>query len=216
MEFTNYPANLIEAALPNKEDLASIDLNKLSDWLSHLSERERDLIKMRYEDGRTLSAIGEEYGVTKARVHQMEKRALRKLRHPVSLKSFRSKMYDEHEATLKKLQNENAELRHQYVQLRSYTNSLHEAIAKELPSLTRIIRLLPTAYDAENSVSNVLIRDMGLSVRSTHSLLRSGYATAFDIEKLTFDEISQIKNLGERSINETRDRLKELGFSPKF
>ncbi|MDQ4045350.1 MAG: RNA polymerase sigma factor RpoD, partial [Chloroflexota bacterium] len=59
---------------------------QVGDVLSTLSQRERDVLAMRYglHDGRsrTLEEVGREFGVTRERIRQIEAKALRKLRHP--------------------------------------------------------------------------------------------------------------------------------------
>jgi RNA polymerase primary sigma factor len=54
--------------------------------LSHLGEREREVVRMRYglTDGepRTLEEVGRAFGVTRERVRQIEAKSLAKLRHP--------------------------------------------------------------------------------------------------------------------------------------
>jgi RNA polymerase primary sigma factor len=54
--------------------------------LDSLSERERDVLKLRFGlvDGRnrTLEEVGKEFNVTRERIRQIEAKALRKLRHP--------------------------------------------------------------------------------------------------------------------------------------
>ena len=61
--------------------------------LETLTERERDVITMRYglEDGRnrTLEDVGRQVGVTRERIRQIEAKALRKLRHPSRAKMLR-------------------------------------------------------------------------------------------------------------------------------
>ncbi|PXV93552.1 RNA polymerase primary sigma factor [Lachnotalea glycerini] len=59
---------------------------ELSEALSTLNDREREVIKLRFglEDGtpRTLEEVGKEFNVTRERIRQIEAKALRKLRHP--------------------------------------------------------------------------------------------------------------------------------------
>ena len=61
--------------------------------LATLSLRERRVLKLRYglEDGRsrTLEEVGQEFGVTRERIRQIEAKALRKLRHPTRSKVLR-------------------------------------------------------------------------------------------------------------------------------
>lgn len=61
--------------------------------LGVLSEREREVLEMRYGllDGqdRTLEEVGKYFGVTRERVRQIEAKALRKLRHPTRSRQLR-------------------------------------------------------------------------------------------------------------------------------
>ena len=54
--------------------------------LGHLSEREQDVVRLRFglDDGkiRTLEEVGKEFGVTRERVRQIESKTLAKLRRP--------------------------------------------------------------------------------------------------------------------------------------
>ncbi|NLW16231.1 MAG: RNA polymerase sigma factor RpoD [Firmicutes bacterium] len=59
---------------------------QLDDVLDTLTEREQRVLRLRFglDDGRgrTLEEVGQEFGVTRERIRQIEAKALRKLRHP--------------------------------------------------------------------------------------------------------------------------------------
>ncbi len=65
----------------------------LKEILSTLTEREADVLKMRFgmADGRThtLEEVGQLFGVTRERIRQIENKAIRKLRHPSRAKKIK-------------------------------------------------------------------------------------------------------------------------------
>ena len=76
-------------------DVVSRELLKeqMQDALDSLRERERRVLELRFglADGRrwTLEEVGEELGVTRERIRQIEAKALRKLRHPIRSRKLR-------------------------------------------------------------------------------------------------------------------------------
>lgn len=79
--------------IPDEDAMAPADAaayvllrEQLDDVLSTLTDREQKVLKLRFglEDGRarTLEEVGQEFGVTRERIRQIEAKALRKLRHP--------------------------------------------------------------------------------------------------------------------------------------
>jgi len=61
--------------------------------LDTLTDREREIVKLRFGIGtgypRTLEEVGEIFRVTRERVRQIEAKAIRKLRHPSRSKSLK-------------------------------------------------------------------------------------------------------------------------------
>lgn len=81
-----YPGNLItkidsKIPLPITED----QFAGLRYAISTLKSREQEMLRLIFEEGRTLKSIGESYGITSQRVRQIVARGIMKLRHPSRL-----------------------------------------------------------------------------------------------------------------------------------
>ena len=75
-----------EALAPGDAAASTLLREQLEDVLSTLTEREENVLRLRFglDDGRnrTLAEGGQIFGVTRERIRQIEAKALRKLRHP--------------------------------------------------------------------------------------------------------------------------------------
>ncbi|OQA18105.1 MAG: RNA polymerase sigma factor SigA [bacterium ADurb.Bin363] len=79
-----------EAVAPAEAASSILLKEKMEDVMENLTEREKKVLKLRFglSDGRprTLEEVGQEFGVTRERIRQIEAKALRKLRHPARSK----------------------------------------------------------------------------------------------------------------------------------
>jgi RNA polymerase primary sigma factor len=79
-----------EAIAPAEAASSILLKEKMEDVMENLTEREKKVLKLRFglADGRprTLEEVGQEFGVTRERIRQIEAKALRKLRHPARSK----------------------------------------------------------------------------------------------------------------------------------
>lgn len=86
-------------------DFETINLHDMAERivlvLGTLTEREREVIVLRFglEDGvsLTLDEVGKRFNVTRARIRQIETKALRKLRHPVRIRKLYGLIFTKHE-----------------------------------------------------------------------------------------------------------------------
>jgi RNA polymerase primary sigma factor len=85
-------------ATPEERSMQTALRNVLETMLADLRPRERDIVMRRFglETGvpRTLEDIGQEYGVTRERIRQIEAKALAKLRHPSRARALRTFIED--------------------------------------------------------------------------------------------------------------------------
>jgi RNA polymerase primary sigma factor len=76
----------VEAPPPAEAVASQMLTEELGDILDQLTPREARILRLRYglQDGesRTLKEVGEMFGLSRERIRQLEKEALRKLRHP--------------------------------------------------------------------------------------------------------------------------------------
>lgn len=79
---------------PESEAAQSELMERIDEVLSSLSEREAQVIRLRFgiDDGyaHTLDQIGRTFGVSRERIRQIEERALNKLRHPVRIRKLKN------------------------------------------------------------------------------------------------------------------------------
>ena len=75
-----------QTVIPQEAATYAIMQEKIEEVMESLTERERDVLKLRFglSDGRarTLEEVGSIFHVTRERIRQIEAKALRKLRHP--------------------------------------------------------------------------------------------------------------------------------------
>ena len=94
-EDTTIGSFVVDENTPGPADATSNTLlaEALSEILNTLTDREADVLRLRFGmyDGRThtLEEVGQIFGVTRARIRQIESKAIRKLRHPSRAKKIR-------------------------------------------------------------------------------------------------------------------------------
>ncbi len=82
-----------EAVVPADAAARTMLNEAVKDVLAQLSDREQEVIRLRFglDDGqmRTLEEVGREFGVTRERIRQIEAKTLAKLRHPIRSQRLR-------------------------------------------------------------------------------------------------------------------------------
>ena len=75
--------------------------------------------------------------------------------------------------------------------------------------------LVARQEDQQQKVLEMSINDLELSVRSTNCLKRSNILTVEDLVRKTDRELGKVRNLGQKSLEEVKNKLVELGLTLK-
>ena len=89
-------------------------------------------------------------------------------------------------------------------------------LARELNTAAEGIEIGPAPVDAiTTSELQIPVEDMDLSVRSYNCLKREGINTVSELVALSEHQLMNIRNFGQKSVDEVRDKLIEMGLSLK-
>lgn len=80
-------------------------------------------------------------------------------------------------------------------------------------NMSQMETLVSRDEDKQTKVLETTIEDMDLSVRSYNCLKRAGISTVEDLIKKSESDLSKVKNLGRRSLEEVKEKLKSYGLS---
>ena len=183
-----------------KQKVYSVYIPGLIEAMSDLTDREQKVLKLRYKHYLTLEQCGYHFNVTRERIRQVEAKALRKLRNPHVSKHWVLDTMDKAREAQEKL----SRLELENIRLKNFIES-HLTDVK-----------IPCDNERkEDSVSDISIDDLELSVRSFNCLRRAGINTIGDLDGFTVERFMKIRNLGRKSMGEVITRLKEYGIEIK-
>lgn len=186
--------------------------------LANLSDREADVLRYRYQKNKTYEELTEVFGVGRERIRQIEHKALRRMRRQTVAKLLRMGV----SAWMDELIEESAER----IAEERIPKQVHQILTERLAwaeekQNEKEAELLRLARDGEMEdpkvilAENITVEEMELSVRSYNCIKRAGMKTAADIIAKTYEEMSEVRNLGRKSLEEIILKLKELGFELK-
>lgn len=173
--------------------------------LEDLTDREQKVLRLRYEEGMTYEQTGNEFGVTRERIRQVEEKAMRKLRNP-----FFAKQYILVDAkTTQDLKKENEDLMLQVICLRDKLKKIYDAVGVNPDEAEK------KAKEAVKPEPKHLpsIDEMELSVRSYNCLKRAGFNTIDQLKGKTSKDLMRVRNLGRKSMIEVITKAKEWGIT---
>ena len=198
-----YPINLI-CTIKNTEDKISMPDHideRMNRLLARLSERDKYVVKLRYEQYLPYSKIGKILGVTLERVRQIDTKILKKLRHPSRIKYLTWKMKDIVAAEKNESTSKPKPKRHYHILF-----SIPEC---KNPRFLYFNSPLRKYMSMSNNMENLTIDYLGLSVRAYNILRRNNIATISDLLNYSIENLMQIKNAGSRIQNEILSKISQ-------
>ena len=179
---------------------------------SNLNDREIYCLKAYYKELRNFENIGKSLNITRARVDQIIRKAIMKLKH--SSKELLIQGKDKFELISL---NEKEEIIKEFKEKISYDLIIewvenHE-ITEELLELCH--NILYAYGNRQKEPEDMNIEELDLSVRSYNCLKRGNINTLKDLTSRTRDVMMKIRNLGKKSLKEVELKLKEMGLSFK-
>jgi len=202
-----YPMNLLSAIYghtilkaPGINDLEQ----RVDDMLNTLEERPRNIIKMRFKNGKSLDDTGRVYNISREYVRQIETEAIKMLQHPsrLSIVTSQSNLYRLAE-----------EARDTYLrELKVYTvktNTIREKIGILTDALTK------TGINMEiEAVKNIPLDEIKeeIGVRAYNVLKQKGVEKAGDICAMTEREVAALPHMGRQSVDNIIEWLDSHGL----
>jgi len=197
-----YPDNLLAAIIDTTklDPLDSFSREQqagLNYALFTLEDREQEVLRMRYEEGLTISEIAAEFSVSQGRVRQIESKALVRLRYPYRWNYIKMGItgYLQYKA------------RSEYN--RGYSDGHRAGYADGFEDGKRGV----TREFGPDHILNQPLEHLNLSVRPHNCLVSKHCKTIGDVARLSEDQIRVIRNFGRKSAAEVAQKLKDIGIT---
>lgn len=171
-----------------------------------LTESEKIVIYKRFKYHESLFTVGEEMNLAREYIRQIECKALRKLRHPTrKCKIFIGVNFDDKINELRdKVEDKEKELAEKVALLRSKIDKIN-AVLQEVGFKIKV----------DSPEDHASVELLNLSKRSFNCLKRHGTNTIKELTLMTKRELSNVRNLGNKGVEEIIDKLEKLGYSLK-
>lgn len=189
----DYPINLLDELAGGiwEHELPADFAGSLEYVLAGFSERDRRVIYARFRDKKTLDEIADSENLSRERIRQIIAAKIKKLKHPIRLNYLIYGVKGMEAAAVQKAISSNCE---------TALKSICE-IADKLGNMP-VDDMKAIAETCETAKTEKRLDELDLSVRCYNCLKRANYETLGDVCSHTRDEISKIRNLGQKAFNE--------------
>lgn len=218
--YTYYPLNLMEQLeyyhYPWGVDLKAVEENFdliLTDYFSQskcfLTEREKNVILLRYKEKQTLEQVAQEFELTRERIRQIETKAIQKLK---SKKDIFFDSFDEYKLIEKEYLRKRDELCKKVEELDELIEKANKLVHNKNTTIKEIEDFISLSQDEKQSlmIMNTDIADLDFSVRTINCLRRARINTVNELSKKTVEELMRIRNLGRKCLKEILETLREF------
>lgn len=197
--------------------LTEKDKGKINETIASLLSREAEVIRRYFgidQQPKKMSEIAQGYGLSTTRIQQIRDKALRKLRHPSRGNLLREiplywkdqeRKIDKLQIKLQELEGEIARYKEISPILTSLLSVLEEQQRKK--TIEEVEKIAPLLKKS--------IEELEFSIRTSNCLRDANIKTLADLCSHTENELLMMKNFGRKSLWEIKEKLAELGLSPK-
>ena len=213
-DFFSWQDALMYAVTKDKSIVATSNFDDAWKYLkTTLSDREAEVLELRYEESMRLKEIADTFNISKERVRQIEDRALRKLRHP---KRARILLYgSEYIDALEEFKRATDEVRYKkFNSVFEDLNNKFNSVASELLELEddSVRKMIIQESLKKEVFLNFTLDDLDISVRTYNSLKRAGIKDIKGIlEYSDKNGLSMIRNFGISCFEELKKELHAFG-----
>ena len=207
----DWPQNLLDELQIEPAD----ELDRLGDssgnveiamMMSTLTPREKEAVRLRYQDELSIREVAERFGLSTERCRQIINKGIRKLRHPrvadIIRYGIRAYIQDRIDRKVEEIvRQKEAALETAYqAKLEEIANNAEKAV--EIHDVSRAARAM-----------GMTVEELNLSLRAYNCMKRAYCNTVADIVQKypTMDNAKRIRNLGAKSLQEVTEKLRSLG-----
>ncbi|SFV01048.1 DNA-directed RNA polymerase subunit alpha C-terminal domain-containing protein [Butyrivibrio sp. INlla21] len=181
--------------------------------LDTLTEREKEIIIKRYgiKNGRqrTLEDVGQDYYLSRERIRQIETTALRKMRHPSRSRVIRKALLNKEYKINDKIDIGQRRCFEELIRNEITVYKKSSAYKKDDFLFYKLLTS-PRFSSGDDYYGEDDIKELNLSVRTSNCLKRAQIDSLDDFMRLTMHDMSNIKNLGRKSIEEIIEKQEEM------
>lgn len=211
------------------------DGEKINDALFMLNNREHMIIRNRYgldnNEELKYEEIAERYNITIERARQVKEKALMKLqmntvygrrllanRDEEKRKQFITKYFENHDIFADSEQSISQTDREELFKIlsqRDFTKQNTNSVGNVIPKPMQEREVEPTEGMQDNGANITTIKELGLGARLYNILNRAGIKTTKDLENTSLRQFSEMRNMGEKTLQDLLTKMDSLGIKAK-